>query len=290
MACWPRQLLSKQRTIGRQDLPSTYLPPRPEGTGLPANRIGFDEGQIWIVPLCTTDAEYAHCDQLLARDELARADRFVTAELRRRFVVCRGTLRQLLGMTLDVPPQEIQFRYEQWGKPQLQDTTSSTASHALHFNVSHSADWALVGLACAPLGVDIEVPNARINYRAIASQVLSPSEKLVWDGMSAKERELAIMRLWVCKESILKAMGLGIAEGLTKISFALPFASSEFAAIHIDPSLQLHLDDDGSCRMTSWTDPETWRVQLVEAVEGANVAITTMRQIRRLSLNSWPCT
>lgn len=256
---------------------------------MPVNIVGFDEAQIWVVPLNATDSEYEQCDQLLARDELARADRFVTAELRRRFVVCRGTLRKLIGRTLDVPPKEIQFRYEEWGKPQLKNagTSASKAGQALHFNVSHSADWALIGLASSPLGVDIEVPNDRINYRAIASQVLSPTEKQAWDRMKARDRELAIMQLWVCKESILKAMGLGIAEGLTKISFALPFAYGDFSATHIDPSLQIHLDDDGSCHMTSWTDPATWRVQLVEPVEGASAAVTTMRQIRRMTFNQW---
>lgn len=256
---------------------------------MPVNSVGFDEAQLWMVPLRASDSEYEQCDRLLSRDELVRADRFVTSELRRRFVVCRGTLRKLLGMTLDVPPEEIRFRYEQWGKPQLENaaTESSVAGSGLHFNVSHSADWALVGLAGFPLGVDIEVPNARVNYRAIASQVLSPTEKQVWDGMRAKDRELAIMQLWVCKESILKAMGLGIAEGLTKISFELPVATGEFSATQIDPTLQVHIDDDGSCRMTSWTDPETWRVQLVETVEGANAAVTTMRQIRRITFNPW---
>lgn len=228
---------------------------------------------VWFVPLEQDVAEVERLGLLLSKDELARADRFVTEDLRRRFVVSRGVLRQLLSEPTGVPAEQLQFRYEQWGKPMLKDPTHSD----IQFNVSHSSDWAVVVLSSCVVGVDLEVPNDRINHKAIASQVVSGEEKAVWDQTAPKEHRDWILKLWVCKEAILKAMGLGIAEGLTKISFPVPLDSHSpgFAPTRIDPSLQIHLDEDGTCRMNAWLQPQYWSLRFLTELENCYAAICT---------------
>lgn len=244
----------------------------------------LDQAHVWIVPLDEPQERYESCRQLINAEEWARAERFVTQELRQRFVICRGQLRRLLGRYLDVDADAVRFAYSQWGKPTLEN--SPPGREGIHFNVSHSGDWALIALACSPIGVDLEAPNRRVRYRSIASQVLSPEEHPNWNAMSAVNQELATMHLWVCKEAILKALGLGIAEGLRKISFPMPPPTSEpFAPTQIDSSLLLHLDDDGSCRMNSWTDVTTWRVRLLDAIVNCNSALATQRHVNRISLH-----
>lgn len=252
------------------------------------NSLNIDEVQVWGIPLGENAPLYADCESFLARDEIVRADRFVTDELRRRFVICRGQLRRLIATTIGTTPDAVHFRYGQWGKPQL----ASSSSQPLFFNVSHSGDWAMIALALSPVGVDLEIPNDRITPRSIASQIVNEDERLAWDQLPARTHDLLTMQLWVCKEAILKALGLGIAEGLHKISFALPIPENvAFSPNHIDPSLQLHFDDDGSCRTNSWTDPHTWRVQLLDrvpeyAVPGCLCALATQRHIRHISFRS----
>lgn len=248
-------------------------------------QLGLDEAKLWAFSLKQDEKYVAELEQLCSADEISRANRFVTDELRQRFLVARGTLRRLLSAAIDVPAEEIQFRYEQWGKPQL--LSRGNVPRPLHFNVSHSADMALIGISSESLGVDIECPSTRVNCRAISSQVLSTSENRLWKQLPAKDHDKFIMRLWVCKESILKALGLGIAEGLQKISFPMPIPDSDaFRALEIDPSLQLHLDEDGNCLMNSWTDPATWRVQLISELPHCYAAVTTQRHIRRITLNN----
>ena len=245
--------------------------------------IGVDEVRIWRVPLVGHDKSNFY-ESLLSPDEIARADRFLTLELRERYVTCRAALRKLLAKEVgSCRPNEINFAYQQWGKPILAPSSNGGKSSRIHFNVSHSADLALIAVAQSDVGVDLEVPLARTNHRAIASQVLHPTEKEDLSRRPAREFAGDIMRLWVTKEAILKALGLGIAEGLQRISFPIPIPMEEaFSPRFIDPGLQEHLEDDGTCRMNSWIDTQTWRLTLLN-LPGCYSAIATSRHIRSIS-------
>ena len=241
----------------------------------------MNEVRLFLVPLTVHQSDYAECEQTLSADELARANRFVHADVRRRFVVCRGNLRRVLADALSQPPGDLKFRYQQWGKPQL----ISGVGPDVHFNVSHSGEWAFLALARSPVGVDVEVINDRINYRAIASQILTARETQAWERLSLAEREVATMQLWVCKEALLKAMGLGIAEGLQQVSVPLPIPQGvAFAPAHIDGQLQMHVEDDGSCRTNHWIDAASWRLRMLELIPGSFAAICTPCTIDRLTI------
>ncbi len=239
--------------------------------------------ELMTVQLDADEQFVAACQASLAADELSRADRFVPPDVRRRFVVCRGSLRNWLGEKLGCAPAEVHFDYERWGKPIL----SRRHKSGLHFNVSHSGPWALIALGPAPLGVDFEVPNERINYRAIASQILSPSEQWAWDKIPLRDRDLATIKLWVCKEALLKAMGLGIAEGLQQISFAVPIHDSQvFSPIAIDATLQMHLSEDGTCRRSHWIDADQWHLRLLNTVPGSFASLCTSQAVSQLTYRS----
>lgn len=245
--------------------------------------IGIGEVHLWVVPLDQDRDAVKASSHILHPEELSRADRFVTAELRGRYITCRGALRRILASQLgDVDPQEIQFEYGQWGKPQLAHRSSAR----LCFNVSHSSAWGLIGLANSPLGVDIEIPHERTHHRAIASQVLHPREAELFKSLPTSEFATHVMRLWVVKEALLKAMGLGIAEGLQQVSFPIPIPTEEsFQALSIESALLQHLDDDGTCRMNHWTDPDTWRIQLQEPISGCYAAVATQRGVSEVVLH-----
>ena len=243
--------------------------------------LGRNEVKLFVVPLDVSAGDYAACEHTLNAEELARANRFVFADVRRRFVVCRGQLRTVLAQALNQHPSELKFRYEQWGKPRL---VRSVEPH-IHFNVSHSSEWALIALAQSPLGVDLEVLNDRISYRAIASQILTGRETQLWNQVPLPERAAATMQLWVCKEPLLKAMGLGIAEGLQQVSFPVPIPREvAFAPTHIDGQLQMHVDDDGSCRANHWIDATSWQLRMLDLIPNSYAAICTPCSIDRLTV------
>ena len=185
--------------------------------------------------------------------------------------MCRSNLRHLLAKEMGIEAADVAFRYERWGKPQL----VQTGKPALHFNVSHSGEWALIALAQVPVGVDLEVINQRTQYRSIASQILSDRERLVWQELPPLLQETTTLRLWVCKEALLKAMGLGIAEGLKQVSFPLPLPDDGelFPPEYIDGLLQMHLEDDGTCQQNHWIDSRAWRLQLLDVLPNCQAAV-----------------
>jgi 4'-phosphopantetheinyl transferase len=219
--------------------------------------------------------EFVRC---MSKDEIARQQRFLPPEVKRRFAVCRGRLRHLLGGMLDVEPEKVQFDYNSTGKPRLASSHRST----LEFNVSHSGDWALFGFGQSmPVGVDTELFQRRTNFEALAPQVLNVRERARLELLAPEERNLAIMRAWVAKEALLKAIGVGIGYGMQSVEFPMP-QPSMCKPQRIDPMLLEKMEDDGSCRMNSWIDAETWRVHQLDALPEGFSAVACAASVKEV--------
>ena len=214
----------------------------------------------------------------MSQDEWARYQRFLPIDVQRRFGVCRGRLRHVLGSMLNVDPAKVQFEYNSTGKPRLATSHRST----LEFNVSHSGDWALFGFGqSSPVGVDTELFQRRTNFEALAPQVLNANERAKLEMLPAADRNLAIMRAWVAKEALLKAIGIGIGSGLTSVEFPMPLPAV-CTPLKIDAWLLEKLDDDASCRMNSWIDAGTWRVYQLEALPDGFSAVACAANIKTI--------
>lgn len=159
----------------------------------------------------------------------------------------RAPLRALLAAYLDVDVDNVVLRQDEHGKPRLaghQDagfsgdepgakiertreamSTQSTCDFknaALRFSWSHSDEMALVALARGiELGVDVERVRERKRALELARRFFDPAEARALAACPADEREIAFLRLWCAKESVLKALGRGIAFGLERVAFAL---------------------------------------------------------------------
>lgn len=128
-------------------------------------------------------------------------------------------VRQLLAAYLDCEPDVVRLAAGEHGKPFLAD------SRALDFNVSHSGGALLVGIAREqPLGVDIETQRRRRPALALARRFFAADEASALAGLDDSRRQLAFLRLWSCKEAVVKALGCGIGFGLARLQFALDAA------------------------------------------------------------------
>ena len=182
---------------------------------------GGAEVHIWRADLRGDDLRDAsRLEGLLSEDERERAARFRFQKHRRRFVVARAGLRRVLGSYLALAPEEVKFRYSEFGKSMLDWAANAGVPHQpLFFNVSHSGDMAVIAVASGgDVGVDVEKINPDFPWRDVAEQVFTADE-IKWlrafekgDARDDGEKTVAaFFALWTCKEAFLKARGEGFS-------------------------------------------------------------------------------
>jgi len=87
----------------------------------------------------------------------------------------------------------------------------------LHFNLSHSGDWALCALDGAPVGCDIELVRPR--SARFPAYVLSPRELRWFQDRGADWGDF--YTLWTLKEALVKCTGEGLRRHPRDISVPL---------------------------------------------------------------------
>lgn len=194
-------------------------------------RLGADAVHVWIAPTGSgVDALY----EWLSADERARAGRFVFARDRRRYIAARGVLRVLLGRYLDLAPAAVSFRYEAGGKPALAPGQSSD----LDFNVSHSADVAVVAISRAgQVGVDIEAIRSLPDRDDLARGIFTDAEYAALRALPFDLRDLGFFNGWTRKEAFVKATGEGLSRSLVDFEVTLtPGAAARLVHVNGDRS------------------------------------------------------
>jgi 4'-phosphopantetheinyl transferase len=171
-----------------------------------------DTVRVFHLRLEVGEAERARLWALLSADERACAERFRFDRDRHAFVAARGRLRELLGRSLDVAPEQVAFDYRPRGKPVL---AGKLGDGGLHFNLSHSGARAVVALAHGcEVGVDIEEVRALPDAARLAERFFSAAEIRALQALAPADRIPGFFRCWTRKEAYLKALGDGLARPL----------------------------------------------------------------------------
>jgi 4'-phosphopantetheinyl transferase len=98
--------------------------------------------------------------------------------------------------------------YNAFGKPALSPEFGSR----LKFNLSHSADLALIAIAAdADIGVDLEYIRAQPDYAEIARYFFSADEVDRLNRLPSHLHAQAFLSCWTKKEAYVKACGEGLA-------------------------------------------------------------------------------
>jgi 4'-phosphopantetheinyl transferase len=207
---------------------------RDEGRDAPwspaAGPLSFPVGRVDVWRLRLDQPSTARPEAgVLSPDETARASRFHFEKHRTRFVRCRSALRCLLGDYLGAQAAEVRFEYLANGKPQLAPQQNP---RALHFNVSHSGNIALIAVGSElSLGVDIEKIRDDVDAAALAERFFSPRERAGLRALPAHLRVPGFYACWTRKEAFLKATGTGLS-----------FPLADFS-VTTHPDLHPHLED-----------------------------------------------
>lgn len=169
----------------------------------------------WLIAFEDTAARAKKLVSLLSEDEKFRAQQFKFPELRERFIVGRGSLRQILGRYLHCPPENIEFTYGVYGKPLVE---------GISFNFSHTKEYALCGItrdAAIAIGVDLEAKDRSANILGLAQRFFHEAEYAYLEQAHKSKQQDIFIKLWTAKESFLKAQGIGLQGGLDRFQICL---------------------------------------------------------------------
>lgn len=173
------------------------------------------EIHVWTVNIADWLPFLATLGATLHREERELAARLHFERDRRRFTLCRGLLRTLLGNYLSIEPLDIEFWLGPHDKPEL----ASPVTPRVEFNLSHSGEAALFAFAVGRrVGVDVERIRPGTDVNGLAQQVFTPAEIEKLSSTPEREKEDLFFTLWTQKEAYIKAVGLGLSAPVREIT------------------------------------------------------------------------
>ncbi|MGD9265604.1 MAG: 4'-phosphopantetheinyl transferase superfamily protein [Lysobacterales bacterium] len=181
--------------------------------------------------------------------------------------VRRFYLRLLLGAYMGIPGRDVRINRRLKGRPELD---AAQSGGKLDFSVARSKDSYLVGISNgATIGVDLEIADRRSGKPlALARRYFSAAETEALSALQGEELQRAFMHAWACKEAVVKASGLGIANQLCRFSVDVnPEAP---------PAMLDMLDDDPSQWRLAVVRPDSWAIAAV-AVRQAELNLRGFR-------------
>lgn len=161
----------------------------------------------------------------------------------------RFYLRLLLGAYLGVPGKDIRISRVVKGKPVLDASVHGTP---LDFSSAGSNGRCLIGITSAGyIGVDLEAEQRKaMQPRALARRYFSEAEQGALDSVPDQDLDAWFLHTWACKEAVVKAAGLGIANQLCRFT------------VQVDPARPAAvLDMQGG-------DPGSWQLAIVRPQPG----------------------
>jgi 4'-phosphopantetheinyl transferase len=170
--------------------------------------LGGDAVHLWETSLSIDDGELTRILDLLPPNDRWAADQFTYAPARRQYIVSRGMLRQLLSGYLGIAPQDIEFTIEGAGKPVL------AGDRVVDFNLTHSGQLTLFGVARRPLGVDMEHVREMPRAVELAKRYYSAAQHEQIAATPDDRRSREFLAMWVRREAYAKALGTSIWRSL----------------------------------------------------------------------------
>lgn len=177
--------------------------------GLQRNELEKHTVHLWGWKLEASSSCLDESRRCLDKSEREQSVRFVRDEDRKRYILAHACLRAVLGRYLDCPPQDVQLRRTSSGKPFI--ASEKTPEHWLRFNLSHSHDRMLVGIAKDyEIGVDLERVKPDSDILGLAARYYAEHERSALAKLSPDQQRKEFFRYWVAKEAVLKGQGVGI--------------------------------------------------------------------------------
>lgn len=177
-----------------------------------------------------------------------------------QFLYGRTLLRTVLSHHLGIAENEIDLSSHEHVKPIARCRTSSRRPP--QFNLSHSGDWIAIALhSVLPVGIDIEcatAPEIEILYD-LPGLLTSRERSHLTLSKNPSQKANLFLRLWRCKEAIMKATGKGFALAPNSIEVLTP---------------------DGAARRTIHTAGRVWQLRHFKLCSSLSCAVAVAERKR----------
>jgi 4'-phosphopantetheinyl transferase len=194
---------------------------RPEG----AHALAADT-HLYLLSLSAlaSPGRYDRALSLMSAPEREAYDRIKAPGRRAEYALGRYATRRVVAACAGVPAGALVIEPGPSGKPRV---TGPAASLGARFNVSHSGDLLAIAVCRDDeVGVDVERLDERLlpDVEAIARRHFVPDEQRSLAGSLPARRLAEFFRMWTLKEAVLKAVGAGLSQPLTRVAVPAPRA------------------------------------------------------------------
>lgn len=198
-----------------------------------SNRIKtLDNHDTWLIDIRDFYEYLSDIKGYLSKEEIKRSNEISIEKNKDLFCLRKGITRIILSSFFSMDTEELEYAYSIHGKPFVSSSNCENTS----FNISHSKEYLVVAIAKkAEVGVDIERINTAFNYSILVESVFSNEERYTFNHYDQLKQLRSFYKVWVQKEAISKALGLGISIGFNKFSVKIdPSISDEEYSIYLE--------------------------------------------------------
>lgn len=182
---------------------------------------------VWCVSLEAEKDSLELFQQVLSEEERDKIKRLRFEKARNNFIAARYYLRSIVSPYLNAEPEDLEFKYNPYGKPLLAGRFESTGTC---FNMSHAHGVAIYAVTSGQaVGVDIEKVRSDLDCIKIAERYFSPQEVEVLRRLPRDQQRQGFFNCWTRKEAYLKAKGEGFSSPADR--FQVSLAPGEPAAL-----------------------------------------------------------
>jgi 4'-phosphopantetheinyl transferase len=184
---------------------------------LPTSSLVIEPGQthLWRALCVPATIDLGWHREWLTTKEMARAERFATETLRRRFLQAHSLLHTLLSAYTQAGPQRCELAYHATGKPYLR---VPQLDPTLEFNMSHAGEMVVIALARGhAVGVDVELKRPLDDLDGLIGASCTAREAATLAVLAPNARLAFFYWLWTRKEAWLKLLGVGLGGDLTSV-------------------------------------------------------------------------
>lgn len=173
-------------------------------------RLKDNELHIWKVRISEQLRNIRDYYDLLSDKEKMCASSFHFMEDKDRYIISRAVLKRILARYLTtVTSKKIIFEQNNKGKLYIPEHINNKG---IKFNISHSNDYVVYAITMnGNIGIDIEYVNKAYNIENLIRNCCTKNEQSELQKLDNYHKYKYFYTLWVVKEALVKAMGLGLS-------------------------------------------------------------------------------